>query len=368
MRSILIVTTVHHPLDARIYQRQLRTLVESGWQVTYAAPFRARGLRRADLGPVGAQKNLRTLDLPRSRGRRRLAGLRAARALISRHGPGHDLVLIHDPELLLAVGRAGNVVWDVHEDTRAALVAKPWLPAPLRALAAWAVGRVERWAQRRVRLLLAEHAYAERFEGTHPVVPNAVDVPDLTDIPFQPRVVYLGTVTVERGATELADLGRLLAPEIELDVIGPAHGQAARILEQAAARGHLTWRGFVPSAAALALLPGAIAGISLLHDLPNYRHSLPTKLLEYMGHGVPAITTPLPLARDLVDRAGGIVVPFGDTRAAVQAVRELWADTDRARAMAAGAHALVAQEYDWAHLGTGFEATLRTWANETSLR
>ena len=68
------------------------------------------------------------------------------------------------------------------------------------------------------------------------------------------------------------------------------------------------------------MLDGALAGLSLLEDRPNYRHSMPTKVIEYMAHGLPVITTPLPLAADLVERSGcGIVVPFDDAEATAAA-------------------------------------------------
>src|SRR4029077_5887508 len=72
---------------------------------------------------------------------------------------------------------------------------------------------------------------------------------------------------------------------------------------------------------------GALAGLSLLQDEPNFRHSMPTKVVEYMARGVPVVTTPLPAAADLVTRYGcGFVVPFGDPRAAADAVLKLAGD------------------------------------------
>lgn len=63
-------------------------------------------------------------------------------------------------------------------------------------------------------------------------------------------------------------------------------------LGQAQAAGLVRWYGFVPNGEALKMVDGALAGLSLLHDEPNYRHSLPTKVVEYMAHGVPVITSP----------------------------------------------------------------------------
>ena len=58
--SALVMTVVHNPEDSRIRQRQIEALIAAGWQVTYAAPFRAFGL---EVPPVRATaRNLGTLQ------------------------------------------------------------------------------------------------------------------------------------------------------------------------------------------------------------------------------------------------------------------------------------------------------------------
>ena len=114
-------------------------------------------------------------------GRRRLGALRAARRELARHTAGADLLLVHDPELLLALPprrKRPPTVWDVHEDTAAALSTKAWLPRPLRPAAAAAVHAAERLAERRLHLILAEQGYVPRFRRAHPVVPNTTYVPE----------------------------------------------------------------------------------------------------------------------------------------------------------------------------------------------
>src|SRR4051812_2383825 len=90
---ILVITVVHDPDDARIRYRQLSALLDVGATVTYAAPFTA--YRRTPPDGVTA------IDLPRALGRHRLTAIRAARRLLHREGPNHDVALLHDPELLL---------------------------------------------------------------------------------------------------------------------------------------------------------------------------------------------------------------------------------------------------------------------------
>lgn len=117
---ILVVTVVHHPEDARSRHRQIEALLAAGWNVTYAAPFDGFAAARRE------DERLRCLNLPRSSGQRRFHSLLAARKLLRTESRRHDVVLIHDPELLIALLGLGlrNVVWDVHEDTAAALETK----------------------------------------------------------------------------------------------------------------------------------------------------------------------------------------------------------------------------------------------------
>ncbi|HUR14213.1 MAG TPA: glycosyltransferase [Mycobacteriales bacterium] len=356
---VLVLTVVHRPDDARIRHREITALLEAGLQVELAAPFSGWGV-----DPPHDVPGLRCLDLPRAHGRHRVAAARAARRLL--RSTDADVVLIHDPELVPWAARVKGraVVWDVHEDTAAALSMKAWLPLPLRRPTAAAVRLLERWAERRVHLLLAEDGYAQRFAQPHPVVPNSTPVPPAVPLPDRPVAVYVGHVTLARGAAELAEAARLLRGSgIALDVVGHADAPARALLEQAQGRGDLTWHGFLPNSGALAVVEGATAGLSLLHDEPNYRHSRPTKVLEYMARGVPVVTTPTPPARALVERHGcGVVVPFGDAEAAAAAVLGLHEDRATRHRLGAAGHAAALAEHDWNADGPRFVEAVRGWA------
>jgi glycosyltransferase involved in cell wall biosynthesis len=272
------------------------------------------------------------------------------------------VVLLHDPELVPATVGLRDlppVVWDVHEDTAAAVEVRGWIPRPLRAVTRGGVRLAERWAERHLHLFLADEGYAARFRRPHPVVPNttAVDRHPVRagrrDERGRHRVVYLGSGTMVRGAPEMVVVGRELRARTEgrvvLEVLGPAHGPAEGLMRRAAAAGDLEWRGFVPNDEALRRLDGALAGLSLLHDERNFRPSMPTKIVEYLAHAVPAITTPLPVAESLVLRSrGGVVVPFGDTRQTVEQLVAWHAAPRDAALTGARGYRLVAAELDWA--------------------
>lgn len=246
--------------------------------MTYAAPWRGYHLPRpAD----GETPGLRTVDVERAQGRRRLAAHCSARAALRELAPEHDLVLIHDPELLpLTVGlRLPPVVWDVHEDLAGVSAIRPWLPdlarRPAKALATW--------LERRFTLLLADRHYAARFrQAGHAVIPNTTPVPadpppaGARDARGGLRVVYRGSVAPERGAAELVELGARLRQvtggTVQLEVVGPAHGAARTLMTGADDRGDLIWAGFVPAPQALARLDA-----TSIAPWPSCRSGRPTR-------------------------------------------------------------------------------------------
>ncbi|WP_369226812.1 glycosyltransferase [Streptomyces sp. R39] len=365
---ILVVTVVHHPEDARILHRQITALRDRGHHVVYAAPFSAREVR--------PRPDLEGIDLPRAAGRSRRTAVRAARTLIAERGHEADVILLHDPELLLALpgtlrrwrrsGTGPVVVWDVHEDTAAALAMKRWVPAPLRPPLRLGVRAAERLAERHLRLLLAEDAYQERFCRTHPVVPNFTTAPaQAPEPPDSERVVYVGHLSRARGALDLIETARHLGSGLRVEVAGAADPDVRDALTAADRDGVLRWHGFLPNDRALALLPGALAGLSLLHDQPNYRHSRPTKVVEYMAHGVPVVTTPTPLAADMVEQHGcGLVVPYRDPRATAAAIRRLSSDAILRHTAAQRGREAALTHFNWLEKAAEFTGCLETWVRE----
>jgi glycosyltransferase involved in cell wall biosynthesis len=360
---VCVCTIVHHPEDARILHRQIRALLDAGHEITYIAPFRACN--------VTPWRRVSPVDVPRAVGRRRGKALRAAHKALAKHAPYSDVILLHDPELLVGLPRSvrrRTVVWDVHEDTAAALSAKGWVPGLARPLLRPLVRRLETRSERRHRLLLAEEGYRARFRNDHPVVPNTTYVSDVPPgPPDDRRAVYVGHLSRARGAFEMIEAARLLAPEgVMVELIGAADANVRPVLREAQREGVLRWYGFVPNDRALRVTEGAMAGLALLHDEPNYRHSMPTKVVEYMARGIPVITTPNPPAVKIVEPAGcGLVVPFGDPAAAADAVRRLRADAELRTDLGKRGYETARARFHWPMHAERFVNQLELWAGRT---
>lgn len=372
MARILVLTVAHPPEDARIRHRELGALLRHGHEVTYVAPFTAFG--------ATPPADLRAIDVPRSHGHpaARARAVAAACRVVAREARRHDVVLVHDPELLPALavarargGRPGPVlVWDVHEDVPAQMYMLD-LPPLVQRVGARVIGATERVTERGAELLLAEYGYADRFRREHPVVPNTVLVPAEGPPPAEEhaRVVYLGALTRARGSDELVAIAERL-PGVTLDVLGNASADVDDVLRGAAARlPNLRYHGFVPNTEALGRLRGALAGLALLHPHRNYAHSRPTKIMEYMAHGVPSITTPNAASEEMVREAdAGAVIGFGDVDGAVEAIRRWDADRAEQHRVATNAYAAARGKYDWNRDGARFAEVLDEWVRDRASR
>ena len=305
--NVVVVTVAHRGDDARIVHRQIRSLLEANHSVTLIAPDPGDG-RSQD--PPGLER----IPVRRAVGRRRLRAWYEARRAARRFVRFADVVIVHDPELVPVIGLARwkrtALVWDVHEDFVASVSDRRWIPRPLRPVFRRILLILEKVAHRRFHVILAEDSYRERFPNA-PVVPNStwvLDQPAPAD--SEARVVYVGRISRSRGASTLVSLGEELVARggPRLVLVGAADADVEPVITDAVRRGVLDWRGPLPNPEAMTLVRGAVAGLSLLSNHPNYVHSRPTKIIEYMAQGTPAISTPLPLAVEMIDASGAGVI------------------------------------------------------------
>lgn len=334
---LLVVSPVHPSDDPRIRYKLIKTL-DDEWVVTYA------GTGRGPVDPAGLQ----WIEL---RGGRIMRGARAARLLMKRN---YDVASLHDPEMLPAaliatlLGR--TIVFDVHENIPAQLRTKDWLPALLRRPIAWLAGQLLSMAERRMAVTLAEAGYRDLFTDEHPIFPNYLwsDPPLPTAADDAIGVVYLGDVTEARGLV-LAVEAVAASGSTAITIMGRCKPDFKERLLETASRHDLRieFRGFVNPAEALEVAARGQVGLSPLLDKPNYRASLPTKVLEYLAVGLPTVASDLPGTRDVVgDKPGVVLVPPGDVAAWQAAIR--CAINDQAlRADAAAGAAAIKADYVW---------------------
>lgn len=347
------LTTVHSPFDSRIFERQCRSLARAGYAVSLVAPH------RDGTSPAGV--DLVELEPPRNRLQRwRLLPACYRAALFT----GARLFHLHDPELLpvgvLLQRRGGQVVADLHENLGLDLLAKDWIPGPLRPSVSWLGTRVERWATSRLaHVVAATPSIAAQFaRGDATVVANFPEATEFdaalrpyTDRPL--RVLYAGELAARRGSLVLPRLAERLRDRSGVEVV--AAGRFSSPAERRRARAETGWdriddRGVIPFRQVVELIGNSRVGLVLYDASPNHLEAWPRKLFEYMAGAVPVVYSDLPGMRRLLEPLGcGIAVAPDDVASAVAAVEWLLDHPEQAESMGRRGRDAVDRELNWDH-------------------
>jgi glycosyltransferase involved in cell wall biosynthesis len=268
--------------------------------------------------------------------------------------PPADVVIAETPPLFCAAAGVGYA--HIKRAAYVVNVADLWPESAValgalrnrRAIAAAAA--MERWIYRSADAIVAPtRGIVDRLAATTdagakarrlwPVVDidrfnHIVSPPVRHDERGQPlRVLFAGTVGLAHGVEVLVEASRLAGPDVVQTTIAGAGAEADRIraIVHAQDVGNVRMLGSVAPQRIPELYAAADAGAVLLRDLELFRSALPTKLLEVMAAGRPALVAARGEAAELVAQAeAGLVVTPGDAGALAAAIVELHSDRDLA--------------------------------------
>jgi len=96
------------------------------------------------------------------------------------------------------------------------------------------------------------------------------------------------------------------------------------------------------------LLSKSMVGLCVLHPIPNYIDSLPTKLFEYMAAGLPVIASDFPAWRKIVDKVKcGLLVDPLNPKEIADAINYLINYPEKAEIMGNHGREAVNNIYNW---------------------
>ena len=345
--SLVLLASVLKPVDdTRMLGKFARTLAGLGARVAVAgqASAAARPAAGITLHPIfsGARLSLA-----------RLAAQVHYWRLLRRLRPG--LVIVHAPELLpltllwRALGGRGEFVYDIRENYALNVgtqqvyrgLAKRALAAGLR----WVEGAA---ARRAAAVLLAEASYADELPFLQALPPGRVL---LLENKYQPapgealpplarpmpaateplRLLFSGTISALNGVQEAIALTRALRAAwpggATLTIIGFCQQpDLVRELQAtvAADGAWLTLEGgatLVPHARIVAEMRRSHLGLLPYRPHPSTARCRPTKLFEYLAHGLPFLISDNQLwASVLQAHSAGLIVDFAEPARAAAAV------------------------------------------------
>lgn len=340
-RTVAIVTTGHDVGDARLH-KTAAALRRAGFDV------HVRGLGDARRAPEGC-----SVSTAVSAGK----AMRAFRAVVWPLRVRADVLLTIDPDTSLGAfvaARLRRVPWvaDVHEDYRAVLLDRSWVPRPMLSLLQTAVSALN-WLIAHADLVLvadehvpprrARHRYVMRNEPDLAMLRTTVDGVQGDGW----RAAYVGDNRRSRGLQTMVEAVAATALDAQpwkLDIVGPTSSNdrewlLARLRDPDCSA--IRWHGRQSPKQSWEIAGGADLGFCLLAKTPAFTEAMPSKIYEYMASGMPTVASPLPRVAELLHRtgAGVLVESLDETVAALRryATDTEWRDGLIAAARAAGA-------------------------------
>jgi glycosyltransferase involved in cell wall biosynthesis len=353
MRSLKVVhmTSVHGALDHRIFDKECRSLACAGFDVTIVGPHPQDATHSAVHIKSIKKNRSRLMRMTRTAWHVYQMALKLSA----------DVYHFHDPELipaaLLLRARGKTVVYDVHEDYPRDILFKSYLPAWSRRMVARLAELVELAASRRFSAVVAvTPQIASRFEGVnHRTVvlynyPHAEDLAGEIGASWESRkraITYVGTITPQRGIREMV-LAMGLLPSSLSATLEIAGDHIPEEIMQLPSWSRVHFHGVLDLAHTYQLLRQVRAGLVCEHPIPTFTESMPVKIFEYMGAGLPVIASNFPLWRRLLDGVGcALFVDPTNVREIAEAVEYLLCNSSEAEAMGRRGQEAVANHFNW---------------------
>jgi len=345
------LTSVHTAMDPRIFRKECRALARAGFDVTLVAPH-----TKDTIEELVRIKSVKKHSSRLARMTRTVwSVLREAQRLNA------DIYHFHDPELipvgLILRGEGRRVIYDVHEDFPLDVTFKSYLPGWSRRV----MGRLIAWA---------EAIACKRFSGIVSVTPritermkafnsNTVTVynyPYPEELmgqemaPWESRgavAAYVGTITPQRGIAQMVQAMGYVADSLPatLEIAGDRIPEEVKKLP---GWSRVKFHGALDQPSVYRLLRKARVGLIVMHPIKTIVDSIPVKIFEYMGAGIPVIASDFPLWRQILGSVGcAIFVDPMDPRAIARAIEYVLANPAQAEEMGRRGQAAVTEQFNW---------------------
>ncbi len=323
MKTIAVLSTVHPHDDTRIYHRQAMSLSQKYKVNIYInAPFQFQQIN----------ENLCVWGLPewKKKSDRAKTIFKLLKYIVNLKA---DIVIIHDPELLLIVPvikifKRIPIVYDIHENYVEMIQEKLWIPIWLRKTLSGMYVFLEKLTFPFIDMVW----YPVNNIGNHYQSYKNLRKYQIRNVPainsFQienkhhqkkDRIIFLGYLIDDRGIKEIIQAFQKVLikyPNYELVFVGAFQSDSfedeiTSMVQNFKLTDNIHFLGKVPYEKVAEYLFTAKIGLLNYLPIPNNIHGLPNKLFEYMAAGLPVIASNFDNYREVLEetQAGLLVDP-----------------------------------------------------------
>lgn len=351
--DVVHVTTVHNPLDTRIFYRE-------------ALSAHKAGLHTVVIGPAGAPETVSGIKIVPLRKRpirliRRLftpfSALRQILCLRPRIVHFHDPEMIPVAVILKLLGY--KLVWDVHEYYSEVLTVH-MRKTPFRALKRGVISAlVEKipcaifdrsvFPTKALRAVIRDKERAIACVNLLPVN-EFPDIEGEADKEFD--LIFVGSMSPFRAGPfmEMVDLLRVRRPGFRVAILGVRHTTQSWMEKNAPSKDVLdaiTFIPRVPHSEVASVLRRARIGFNYHPMEKRFQVALPMKVYEYMACGLPVVCSRFPELAEQLSADEMILVDGDDQQDYADAIAFLLGDPERQQRLGRAGEAAVRERLNW---------------------
>lgn len=352
--TIVHLGTTHKAFDHRIFHKESKTLAVNGYPVKIMVPH--------DRDETVDGIEILSVPIPATGKERMFKTTKNIYDRILKQIPKENTILhFHDYDLLpymFKLKKKGyRIIYDVHEDMPRLIKIQHWLPEWIKPFASTYLSWLEFKASRKFDgFIPATDVIAKRFPTNKSVTvknyPIILPPPKVHKRSIE-GVVYAGVITRQKGAVEMLEavsrFNRKHKKEVKLHLIGTTFPSVLEgELKEMDRDNVLVFHGWQSQAYIHEFTAKCIAGLVLIHMLPQYTEALPTKLFEYMNAELPVIASFTPVMKTIIDKAQcGYYVDPKNVDDIVRAIEKVASDEDKALEMGKNGYQSARDEYNW---------------------
>jgi len=352
--KICILTSAHPAFDTRIFYKEIKTLVNSGNNVTLIAQH--------DKNEIVDGVKIIALPKPENRIERffKLDYLTYKKALQQKA----DVYHFHDPELLPWILRLKRktgvkIIYDVHEDVAKQILSKYWIPKIFRRLIAYTFDKYEKCIAKKIDYIItATPNIKNNFKHNnvidiknYPIIIDFENAKNEEQKKTHTELIYVGGLSRVRGIKETIQSLKYINPKhnIKLKLIGSfSNKKFEEEIKNMSEWREINFLGFLLQKEAYKHMRGADAGIICFLPEPNHINAIPNKMFEYMTNELPIIASNFPLWKKIIEENNcGICVDPLDPKKIAKAIEYLIEHQNEAKKMGENGRKAVLEKYNW---------------------
>ncbi len=355
MIRVCHISTVHSPLDSRVFYKECLTLVKVGYNTTLIAQHEKNE----------TVDGVRIIALPGAKNRVfRMFGL-PMKALLLALKQKADICHFHDPELIPAgvflkiMGK--KVIYDIHEDYSRQILSKQYLPKITRNVIAFLTKTIEYISSKIFDgIITATDDILKNFAHHNKAV-SVRNFPILSAFLHVKKpddnesgvfnLIYIGGLDEIRGISQIIKGLEFIDSDRPFKLIlcgkfyPTGYEKEVRRLKGFEKVEYLGWKdqNDIPE-----FLSKADVGIICFMPEPNHIKAMPNKLFEYMAAGLPVIASNFPLWKEIVEcNKCGICVDPLEPMEIAKAIKYLMEHPRVRKEMGENGRAAVLEKLNW---------------------